>query len=88
MSFCNAGYSTFYQISVPTSIMGRFGSVSTMVINVLQIVFTLALGLLAEWLSLQMVCIVFGIVAIFLSLVLYVFMHSKSAYEGLKEEIV
>ncbi|WP_281217091.1 MFS transporter [Lysinibacillus capsici] len=88
MSFCNAGYSTFYQISVPTSIMGRFGSVSTMVINVLQIVFTLALGLLAEWLSLQMVCIVFGIVAIFLSLVLYVFMHSKSAYEGLKEEII
>lgn len=88
MSFCNAGYSTFYQISVPTSIMGRFGSVSTMVINVLQIVFTLALGLLAEWLSLQMVCITFGIVAIFISLVLYVFMHSKSAYEGLKEEIV
>ena len=31
--------------------MGRFGSVSTMVMNVLQIVFTLALGLLAEWLS-------------------------------------
>jgi len=27
-------------------------------------------------------------VAIFISLVLYVFMHSKSAYEGLKEEIV
>ena len=51
MSFCNAGYSTFYQISVPTEIMGRFGSISTMVINVLQIVFTLALGLLAEWLS-------------------------------------
>lgn len=88
MSFCNAGYSTFYQLSVPSAIMGRFGSVSTMVVNMLQIVFTLALGMLADWLSLQLVCIVFGILAIFISLVLYVFMHSKSAYEGLKEEIV
>ncbi len=88
MSFCNAGYSTFYQLSVPSAIMGRFGSVSTMGVNMLQIVFTLALGILADWLSLQLVCIVFGILAIFISLLLYVFMHSKSAYEGLKKEIV
>ncbi|KPN96004.1 permease [Lysinibacillus sp. ZYM-1] len=88
MSFCNAGYSTFYQLSVPTTIMGRFGSVSTMVISILQIIFTLVLGMLAEWFSLQEVCILFGAIAIIFSLVLYVFMHSKSAYEGLKEEIV
>lgn len=88
MSFCNAGYSTFYQLSVPTDIMGRFGSVSTMVINALQIVFTLALGLLAEWFSLQMVCILFGVVAICISLVLWVFMYSKKAHKCLKEGIV
>ena len=37
---------------------------------------------------LQMVCIAFGVIAIFIALVLSVFMHSKSAYAGLKEEIV
>lgn len=88
MSFCNAGFSTFYQMGIPPEIMGRFGSVSTIFINLLQIIFTLALGILSDWFSLQIVCVIFGVVGIIASIILFIFMYSKNANEGLKVEII
>ena len=52
MAFSNAGYDTFYQKNVPTTIMGRFGSLASMFQSLLQIVFIFILGVMAEWFSL------------------------------------
>ena len=38
MSFSNAGFDTFYQKNVPQNIMGRFGSISSVLQNILQII--------------------------------------------------
>ncbi|WP_110926224.1 MFS transporter [Bacillus massiliglaciei] len=70
MSFANAGYATFFQNNVPVEIMGRFGSAAEMIQGVLQIILTLLLGLMAEWFSLQAVCLIFSSVSILFSLML------------------
>ncbi len=68
MAFSNAGYDTFYQKNVPTTIMGRFGSLASMFQSLLQIVLTFILGVMAEWFSLQMVAIGFAGIAVFITL--------------------
>ena len=77
MAFSNAGYDTFYQKNVPTTIMGRFGSLASMFQNLLQIVFTFILGLMSEWFSLQIVAIGFAGIAVFITLLLCSQVFSK-----------
>ncbi len=72
MAFANTGYSTFFQNSVPVEIMGRFGSITDMLQGIIQIVFTLILGIFAEWFSLQFVCITFSLIGTMLALVLFI----------------
>ena len=88
MSFANAGYATFFQNNVPVAIMGRFGSLAEMVQGIVQIVLTLLLGLLADWFSLQMVCIGFCLLGIVLAgaLCMTIFIPSKAQYFKEKEE--
>ncbi|MFJ7850313.1 MFS transporter [Peribacillus sp. NPDC097224] len=90
MSFANAGYATFFQNNVPVAIMGRFGSMAEMVQGIVQIVLTLLLGLMADWFSLQMVCIGFCLLGIVLAgaLCLTIFIPSKAQYFEEKEEIM
>jgi MFS family permease len=71
MAFANSGYATFFQNNVPVEIMGRFGSVADMVQGIIQIGFTLILGLFAEIFPLQMVCLVFSFVGVLLALILF-----------------
>ncbi|WP_214483388.1 MFS transporter [Bacillus sp. SM2101] len=82
MAFANAGYATFFQNSIPVHIMGRFGSIAEMVQGIIQIGFTLILGALAEWFSLQLVSVLFSIAAILfaVTLLIIVSMPSKSTY--------
>ncbi|MGE7603448.1 MFS transporter [Peribacillus sp. NPDC097675] len=82
MSFANAGYATFFQNNVPVAIMGRFGSIAEMVQGMVQIVLTLLLGLMADWFSLQTVCIAFCIIGIIFAAVLMmtIFTPSKAQY--------
>ena len=70
MQFANSGFATFFQNHVPTNIMGRFGSLSDMMSGIIQIVFTLLLGFVAEVFSLQQVCLIFCGVSILVSLLL------------------
>lgn len=77
MAFSNAGYDTFYQKNVPTTIMGRFGSLASMFQSLLQIVFTFILGMVGEWFSLQVVAIGFAGIAIFIALLLCVQVFSR-----------
>lgn len=80
MSFANAGYATFFQNNVPVSLMGRFASIAEMVQGIVQIILTLLLGLMADWFSLQTVCIGFCLVGILFSvaLLMTIFMPSKA----------
>lgn len=90
MAFANTGYATFFQNSVPVEIMGRFSSVADMLQGIIQIGLTLILGYLAEWFSLQMVCIIFSTVSTLFALVLLltIFMPSKVAYYKEKTKVV
>ncbi|WP_232733205.1 MFS transporter [Lysinibacillus xylanilyticus] len=88
MAFSNTGYETFYQQYVPPEMMGRFGSIANLFQNILQISFTLLLGLFAELFTLQMTAIIFGIISILFSISLYFVLYSQKNYIGLKEEIL
>ncbi|MET3656988.1 MFS transporter [Sporosarcina psychrophila] len=77
MAFCNAGYDTFYQKNVPTAIMGRFGSLASMLQSFMQIVFTFTLGLMSEWFSLQTAAIGFASIAVVMTLLLCIQVFSQ-----------
>lgn len=52
--FLNAGITTFYQNNVPVSIMGRVTSIFGLIQSVFQIFFILAIGFLADVISLKL----------------------------------
>ncbi len=82
MAFAHAGYATFFQNSVPVRIMGRVSSMAEFVQGLLQIILTLILGLGAGWFSLQTACLVFSVIAVTLSVILFMFvvLPSKKHY--------
>ncbi len=82
MAFANTGYTTFFQNNVPVKIMGRFGSLASMVEGIIQITFTLLLGFLAKWFSLQLICLIFSIVGTLFAAILFVtiLIPSKTNY--------
>lgn len=82
MAFANTGYVTFFQKSVPIELMGRFGSIADMFQGIVQIGFTLILGLFAEWFTLQLVCLAFSLVGALIAFILLVcvLVPSKARY--------
>ncbi|MGM9951003.1 MAG: MFS transporter, partial [Lysinibacillus sp.] len=80
MAFSNTGYATMYQKTIPPELMGRFGSSLNLLQSVAQIIFTLILGLIAEWYSLQIATIVFSLVALMLAVYFnfYIIRHAKT----------
>ncbi|MBW8350804.1 MFS transporter [Bacillus sp. IITD106] len=87
MAFANAGYATFFQNNVPIHIMGRFGSIADMVQGTIQIGFTLILGFFAEWFSLQLVCIIFGIIGAILATALFITTMLPSKAKNFEEDV-
>ncbi|WP_051255109.1 MFS transporter [Pontibacillus marinus] len=80
MAFANTGYATFFQNSIPVDLMGRFGSIANMVQGLIQIGFTLLLGLTSEWFSLQIVCLIFASVGTLIAAILFsIFLFSEKA---------
>ncbi|MFY3792416.1 MFS transporter [Ureibacillus sp. MALMAid1270] len=86
MAFSNTGYATLYQKSIPTEIMGRFGSILNLLQGILQIVFTLALGLIAEWYSVQAVTSIFAFIGLLLTIYLYIHLVKHRLYFQSGEE--
>ena len=74
-SFANAGIATFLQNQVPGSLMGRFMSVTNLLQGIIQIIFTLILGFLADIFTLQPVSIIFSLIAVILSVTLSICMN-------------
>ncbi|MDN4494670.1 MFS transporter [Ureibacillus aquaedulcis] len=88
MAFSNTGYATLYQKTIPPPLMGRFGSSLNLLQSIAQIIFTFALGIIAEWYSLQPVTVIFSSVALVLSLYLYFYIsrNAKSLNLGENDE--
>ncbi|GIP26101.1 MFS transporter [Paenibacillus sp. J23TS9] len=78
MSFASSGYATFFQRHVPSSIMGRFGSLSDMTQSIITIVLTLAVGVLSELFSVQLVCSIAAGIGIAVCVVLFAKTFSAS----------
>lgn len=79
MSFASSGYATFYQNSIPVSIMGRFSSLSDLILGLIQILFTILLGIFSEIFELQMACLSFSAISLILGLAMFIkFKRSKS----------
>lgn len=90
MAFANSGYATFFQNNVPVEIMGRFGSIADMVQAIIQIGLTLFLGFFAELFSLQLVCLVFSFLSVFLAvhLLFTIYKPSRKGYFEEKSKVI
>ncbi|GLC89606.1 MFS transporter [Lysinibacillus piscis] len=84
MAFSNTGYATMYQRAISPMLMGRFGSSLNLVQSILQISLTFMLGWLAEQLSLQLVAVIFAVIACILAIyVCFLSMcYTKTLYLG------
>lgn len=71
MAFSNAGYATFYQQSVPTELMGRFGSSLGLIESVMQITLTLIIGFLAEIYTIQLTTSIFALIGVVIACIVY-----------------
>ncbi|OXM14358.1 MFS transporter [Paenibacillus herberti] len=69
-AYAGTGYATYFQKEVPTGVMGRVASASEALQGALQIVLTLLVGLLADKLGLQAVCLTFAGLSVLFGLLL------------------
>ena len=72
MAFCHSGYATLYQMMIDPDVMGRFGSMINLIQGVLQIAFTLIIGILAEWFSIQFAAVLFAGLGVLLTSIICV----------------
>ncbi|MEK4628426.1 MAG: MFS transporter [Solibacillus sp.] len=86
MAFSNTGYATLYQKSIPTELMGRFGSTLKLFESSIQISLTLLLGFLAEWFSIQLTTSIFGFLGLLFALIVYI--HLLKHFTSIESEEV
>ncbi len=85
MAFSNTGYATLYQKAIPTDLMGRFGSILGLLQGILQISFTLVIGLMAEWFTVQVITSSFAFIGLMLSVFLYIHLLKHKQFFQLGE---
>ncbi|MFA1821890.1 MFS transporter [Virgibacillus oceani] len=67
--FLNAGMMTFYQNNIPVEIMGRVTSIYQLVESAIQVLFILAIGILADIISLRITIVTLALVMLLSSFV-------------------
>lgn len=67
--FINAGIMTFYQNNIPVEVMGRVTSMYELIQSTIQVVFVLAIGIVADLVSLRLTIIVLALVMLLSSLI-------------------
>ncbi|TFB13491.1 MFS transporter [Filobacillus milosensis] len=72
ISFANTGYLTFYQNNIPINMMGRVGSIYSLIEAILIIIVTSIVGLAAQVISIQMTVIIGVLVMVLLSFTLLI----------------
>ncbi|KGR77949.1 MFS transporter [Ureibacillus sinduriensis] len=68
MAFSNTGFATLYQTTIHPDVMGRFSSVLNLIQSILQVLFTIVIGLLAEWYALKWTAVIFASFAVLLAM--------------------
>lgn len=71
--FLNAGIMTFYQNNVPIEIMGRVTSIYQLIQSAVQVVFILAIGFLADIVSLRITIVTLALVMLISSFIFSVY---------------
>lgn len=71
VTFANTGYLTFYQNNVPVNMMGRFGSLFSIVEAICIIFLTVVIGAAAEWASIRPVGLGGSVTFLMLGLMAY-----------------
>lgn len=81
-AFINAGITTFYQNNVPTDIMGRVTSVFQLFQSLLQIIFVLLVGTIADIIPLRItiICLSTGMLVVALITVVNIVRKSKMGF--------
>lgn len=80
--FLNTGMMTFYQNNVPTEVMGRVTSIYQLIQSGVQVIFILAIGIVADVISLRITIVFLALVMFCLSLVFsgFVLNRKKAIY--------
>nr|MBR9646363.1 MFS transporter [Streptococcus sp. 11-4097] len=73
MAYANTGFNTFYQNNVPVYMMGRIGSIYGLVIAFMTISITILLGLVTQYISIQLVFIIGSSIMLLITIILCVF---------------
>ncbi|MEI3606193.1 MFS transporter [Pseudogracilibacillus sp. SE30717A] len=87
--FLNAGIITFYQNNVPIEVMGRVTSIYQLVQSIIQVIFILIIGIIADLLSLRLTIITLALVMLISTIIFsfYVLKDNKKHFYREKEEI-
>lgn len=67
--FLNAGIMTFYQNNVPIEVMGRVTSIYQLIQSAIQVIFILAIGVVADLVSLRMTIVTLALVMLVASII-------------------
>lgn len=87
--FINAGIMTFYQNNVPVNVMGRVTSIFQLIESVVQVIFILAIGVVADIVSLRFTIVTLAVVMLFSALIFSIFvMKPKKSVLYLEEETI
>lgn len=78
LSFANTGFFTFYQNNVPVNIMGRFSSVLGVLEALLIIIFTVIIGVFAEFYGIRFIYIIGSFAFLLLGFIINVIVLDKT----------
>lgn len=84
--FMNAGLATFYQNNIPVALMGRITSIFQLFQSGLQIVFLLAVGVFADFISLRITIVALALVMLAGAIVLAFFVIKPEKAKYFEEE--
>lgn len=88
--FMNAGIATFYQNNIPVALMGRVTSIFQLVQSIIQVLFILGIGILADVISLRITIVGLASIMLLASIVFsyFVLKPQKAAFYREEEEEV
>lgn len=88
IAYANTGFLTFYQNNIPVDIIGRIGSIYSLIQAILVIISTSIMGMLAQIISIQISVIIGVLVMFIISITLCVFTLLPSKRQLYQSEAV
>ncbi len=86
--FMNAGIATFYQNNIPVALMGRVTSIFQLFQSVIQVMFILGIGILADFISLRITIVMLALTMLLATIIFIYFVLKPDKAKFFKEEEV